>query len=284
MDKLASAGFKAGGYFDVLAPIIKGVAVLILTFAGMMLFGMIGSLAYPIGGVGAILGSIIGIIVFGCLGICMSGLYMEFLPRDARRYGASAYLPQTLLALSAEHSDMTLAITVHRVEKLQVRGLMPWMSPDIFVEIECGTNPPKRTCVKPDAVFNEKFRLNVKAMDDSILLRIKDQDVFGSANVGYVLLSVTKDVVPNLQSRSASDKGTMSTDKKEVKFVIEAFETDKLMFVPGGEAKLVLSFEKVEPKASYGAVNFLSSKGATAPAGPGAPTDDATASLAKSGV
>mmetsp|Transcript_41925 Transcript_41925/g.96204 ORF Transcript_41925/g.96204 Transcript_41925/m.96204 type:complete len:281 (+) Transcript_41925:95-937(+) len=251
MDKLS--GFTASGFWEVASPIVKGVGVLVVTFAGMMLFGMVGSLAYPQGGVGAILGSILGILVCGCFGTCMSGLYMEFLPRDARRYGASAYLPEKVLAMGADHGDVTIVVTVHSIQDLHIKGLLPWASPDIYVEVQCGTNPPKRTCVKPDRIFNEKFRLNIKALDDSIQLRVKDQDLFGSASVGFVLLSVTKDVLPLITKEKAREK---------VAFPLAALENDKLQFTEK-PAQLILSFEEVPTKSNYGALSFITEREAT---------------------
>mmetsp|Transcript_57560 Transcript_57560/g.106342 ORF Transcript_57560/g.106342 Transcript_57560/m.106342 type:complete len:283 (+) Transcript_57560:112-960(+) len=247
MDTFTS--FSASGFWDAAAPFVKGVGVLVVTFAGMMLFGMVGSLAYPEAGVGAILGSILGILVCGCFGTCMSGLYMEFLPRDARRYGASAYLPEKVLAISADHGDMTVVITVHSIQDLHIKGLLPWASPDIYVEVHCGTNPPKRTCVKQDRIFNEKFRLNIKALDTSVRLQVKDQDLFGSASVGYVLLSVTKDIVPLVKEKP----------REKVKFDLEATDKDKLQFTEK-PAKLVLSIEEIENKANYGALAFLTER------------------------
>lgn len=228
-----------GGIMGIVTPIFKGAAVGAVSFVGMMAFGMVGSLAYPRAGIGAICGALIGLVFWGCIGILASGLYREFVPKDLAKYGVAALLPKPLTAQFGEHGDFTLILTVQEVRNVRVRGLMPWANADMYVEVECGVNPIKRTCVKADGVFNEQFRIQVNSLDDSILLRLKDQDVFGSTDIGYVCLNIENDIC----------KAGFPWQQE---FYLEAFENHKLLFNDKKRAALVLSFDHLSDYMSVG--------------------------------
>lgn len=160
-------------------------------------FAMIGSLAYPVGGFGAIGGAIGGVLMGGCFGCMFTGLCWDVVPDEMSKYGVGYYLPGPLqhMAGAAAHGEFTVVVTVHEVKNLRVKGLLPWQPADLYLEIDCGDNPTKTTCVRHDAKFNEQFRVSVRALDDAILIKVKDQDIFGSTDVGYVSVDVMKDII-----------------------------------------------------------------------------------------
>lgn len=67
---------------------------------------------------------------------------------------------------------------------------MPWDTADLYVEVQCGSNPAKATCVKKDGKFNEQFRVRVSVIDKYIMFVIKDQDIFGSSEIGHVAVDI----------------------------------------------------------------------------------------------
>jgi len=204
-----------------------------LSLLGLIGFSMIGSLAYPIGGVGAIAGAISGFVIFGAVSFCATGLWKVLIPTSISKYGFKAMAPSWAVGAINEYNDFTLIVTIHELKNLQVKGLMPWNSADMFCEIEYSTSPLKATCVRYDGKFNEQFRVNVSALEDALLIRVKDQDIFGATDVGYVAIEITRDIL---------DEGFPY--RKE--FKIEAWENDKIIF-PKAKSKeypkLVLSFD-----------------------------------------
>lgn len=223
-------GQRVVSQLDVLLfPLIRGLATLFIAALGMMLFGMVGSLAYPVGGVGAIIGSVMGVIICLLLGCCVTGFWKDFVPDDTKTFGIRAFLPHVLAVQIGTHGNFDLIVTVHQAVGIEVQGHMPWKRSDTFIEIECGNNPVKRTCVRNDGKFNEQFKLQVAAADEGILLRIKDQDVFGTSDIGFVYVDIQKDII---------DAGF----PRRREFDVEAGENDKLRWGKN-KAALLLSFD-----------------------------------------
>jgi len=131
------------------------------------------------------------------------------------------------------HGDLTVVITVHRVEHLKVKGLLPWQPADLYLEIDCGENPTKTTCVRHDHKFEEQFRISVRALDEEILIKVKDQDIFGSTDVGYVTVDVIKDII---------DSGF----PVETPFRIHPWQNGKIAYSGGEDAKLILTFDHTD--------------------------------------
>lgn len=193
---IMAAGVPNSSPFSV-QKLIKTLVFLLFAFLGMFGFAMIGSLAYPVGGVGAIGGAIGGVLLGGCFGCMFTGLCWDMVPDEVSKYGVAYYLPGPIqhMANLSTHGDFTVVVTVHEVKNLRVKGLLPWQPADLYLEIECGDNPTKTTCVRHDHKFNEQFRVAVRAIDDAILIKVKDQDIFGSTDVGYVSIDVMKDII-----------------------------------------------------------------------------------------
>lgn len=226
---------KAAGHMEALKPVLKGVATLCIAALGMLLFSTVGSLAYPIGGVGAIVGGIAGVLMCFLFGCCVTGFWKDFLPKDPT-FGATNLVPHGLAVQMGMHGNFTLVLTVARIEGVQVQGHMPWRKPDIFLEVECGVNPIKRTCVNNAGEFNEQFRLDVKAADESIVIKIRDQDVFGFTDIGHVCVDIQKSIIDSKFGHG-----------KDVEFDIEAGENDKLRRPrPPDKARLLLRFDHTD--------------------------------------
>merc|ERR1719240_1440671 len=113
-----------------------------------MLCANVGSLAYPVGGVGAVVGTLVGGLVFLIIGCCMSGFWRDFLPQN-QNSGFATMLPHALAVQFGGHGNFQLILTVHEIRNVRVRGRMA-TRPNLYVEVESGNNPVKRTCVKQD--------------------------------------------------------------------------------------------------------------------------------------
>lgn len=255
-----------GSGLEPLFPILRGVATVFLVAISMLLCGMVGSLAYPTRGVGAIVGAVLGGLISLIFGLFLTGFWKDI--AGDKSFGVGALLPHTLAASVGAHGSFDVIVTVHEAIGIEVQGRMPWKRADTYIEILCGANPLKRTCVKGDGRFNEQFKLQVSPADEGIMLHVKDQDIFGASDVGYVFVDIQKDIVD-----------AAFPWRKE--FPIEAGENDRLRY--GKEqACLVLSFdhtedyphslrtdvsrdmrskeeaERVWKSKGYGAVSFLS--------------------------
>jgi len=211
---------------------VKALIVVAIAVTGATTCAIVGALAYPVGGVGAVVGAISGFVVFGCLSFCISGAWRYAMPKDVQTYGLKALQPEFLQRIT-NRAPFTIIVTIHEVKDLRVKGLMPWTRPDMYVEITCGLNPPKRSCVRHDGNFNEQFALMVEPLDESILVQIKDQDVFGSTDIGYVAIDIPKDIIREGFPWQAS-------------FSIQAWDNDKIAYTDNGDPQLVLSFDHTD--------------------------------------
>eukprot|EP00413_Alexandrium_margalefii_P041874 CAMPEP_0204581536 /NCGR_PEP_ID=MMETSP0661-20131031/44700_1 /ASSEMBLY_ACC=CAM_ASM_000606 /TAXON_ID=109239 /ORGANISM="Alexandrium margalefi, Strain AMGDE01CS-322" /LENGTH=297 /DNA_ID=CAMNT_0051590733 /DNA_START=55 /DNA_END=948 /DNA_ORIENTATION=+ len=223
-------GQKVASPLEAVFPMLRGLSTLFIAVLGMLMFGMVGSFAYP--GSGAIVGAIAGLVSGLALGCCASGFWRDLLPSNTTTFGAERILPHALAVQIGGHGHFDLVVTVHEVSDVEVQGRMPWMRAEIYAEVACGSNPVKRTCVKTDGKFNEQFKLKIAPSDDYVIVKLKDQDVFGSRDVGYVCVDIQKDVVEaGFPWRRA--------------FAIEAGERDKLRWSEQ-KAMVVLSFDYTE--------------------------------------
>lgn len=239
-----TGGLSALG--EALAPLLRGSATLFITALGTTLCGMIGSLAYPVGG--AAVGCFMGVAISLTMGCAVTGFWRDVLPGDGRTFGVGSIVPHSLAVQLGAHGKFDLIVTVHEALGVRVQGHMPWRRADLYVELECGSNPIKRTCVKKDSKFNEQFKIQVTSTDEGVLCRIKDQDVFGASNIGYVYVDIQRDII---------DAGFPS--QKE--FPIEAGESDWLRW-NSEKALLILSFDYTEdyPKTALRGTNTRSSQ------------------------
>jgi len=252
--------------FDFLMPMLRGLASLFIACSGTMLFAMIGSLAMPV--FGAIVGGFVGLLFSLALGCCLTGFWRDMIPDDAKSYGVGSVLPHSVAAQMGTHGSFDLIVTVHECHNVDVVQRMPWRQPDIFIELECGHNPIKRTCVRKDQKFNEQFKVQIKAADDTLLIRLKDQDIFGATNVGYCCINVQQDILNQgfpWQKRfnvlaGEKDQLRWSADKPQI--IISFDYTDEYpQSLRQDDSTSLETRKQVEAQwqnDSYGAVNFLS--------------------------
>lgn len=267
-------GQPGDNYLDGLKPLFRILVTVFVAGMGMFLCGVIGSLAYPIAGVGAIFGSIIGFILFLCFGCCLTGAWRDFGPKDTRTFEGQmkALMPHALALNAGFHGKFQMIVTIHEVKNVHMQFKLPWSRMDTYVELECGKNPVKRTCVKMDGIFNEQFKIEVRAVDESVLFRVRNQDVFGSTDLGYACVDIQHDII---------DKSFPCAQE----YPIEAGAGDKMRFDENAASVIVLSFDVTEDypvpidnqavtaekrhyrdanldtewnSANYGTVNFLS--------------------------
>eukprot|EP00397_Hematodinium_sp_SG-2012_P009473 GEMP01009559.1.p1 GENE.GEMP01009559.1~~GEMP01009559.1.p1 ORF type:complete len:284 (+),score=60.35 GEMP01009559.1:2130-2981(+) len=170
-----------------LAPMLRTLGMVAIGIGGCLLFGMIGSMTYP--GVGAIAGSLVGFALFLVIGFLVMGKY-----KDIVRGGGDIFdLPDMI----SEHPSFTLFLTIHRVTSVEDEKMcgIGFGKQDAFVQVKCGINPIKSTCVKEDGKWNETFRLNIRSKDKSIVLQLMDQNVFGDGKIGQVTLDIDDDLI-----------------------------------------------------------------------------------------
>lgn len=225
-------GNKVSSTLDVLYPVLRGLATLLIVAMCMTLFGMVGGLAYPEGGVGAVVGAVVGIVLSLTFGCCITGLWKNLLPEDTKTWGIGALLPHSLAVQIGAHGNFEVIVTIHEAVGIEVQGQLPWRKADTYIEVECGQNPVKRTCVKNDGKFNEQFKFQVTAADENMIVRLKDQDIFGASDIGYVYVDIQKDII-----------GEGFPWRKE--FPVEAGENDRLRY-GNSKAYMVLSFDYTE--------------------------------------
>lgn len=243
-------------------PIIRGSATVLIASLGMLLFGQVGSLAYPKSGMGAIVGCVFGGSLCLVIACCSTGFWKDVIPEEGY-HDHQLDLPYMLAARQKRHGHFDLVVSVHRTEGVEVRGRLPLSPAQIYVEVQCGNNPVKCTCVRQDGKFDEEFKLHVGTSDQSLFVRIKDKGMFGTVDVGFVHVDIQRDIV---------DDSLLH----EKKFDIQAGEGDMLRWtIP--RACIVLSFDLErasnpmwfesgkEPSnglaghsGSYGAVSFIS--------------------------
>eukprot|EP00397_Hematodinium_sp_SG-2012_P045495 GEMP01051116.1.p1 GENE.GEMP01051116.1~~GEMP01051116.1.p1 ORF type:complete len:312 (+),score=66.13 GEMP01051116.1:318-1253(+) len=157
---------------------------------------------------GTLIGAIIGLAMGGCLGFFTIGPgrstlrnQMKWsLPPDADRFKFG-------LALSS----FSIYVTIHEVINVaSSEGLLSYLGKknDSFIEMLVGrklqkddafmpnkATPVKRTCVQISGVFDEVFKLQVEPRDDTLELRLMDQDVVGDDIVGIADINISREII-----------------------------------------------------------------------------------------
>lgn len=106
------------------------------------------------------------------------------------------------------HTSFDMYITVHRVNNVyNTEGIFGFFGNrnNSYVECKVGRlinetfsivmNPPKKTCISTENVFEECFHFNVAPTDDTIRFTLYDQDVFNDDHVGQCDLNITDEVM-----------------------------------------------------------------------------------------
>lgn len=221
-------------------PFVRGLMTIFIAGVGLMMCTVVGSLSYSEDGYGAIAGAIFGAVFFFLFGTYVTGFYQDFLPEK----GASAalgYLPNSLAVQFGGHGLFRMIVTVHEVKDVAVQGRFG--KPSLFVEVDCGENPIKRTCVSSTGFFNEQFKMKIQPADSYLFIRIKDQGLLGATSVGGVCIDIHSEIL------EPEDKNAFPSKRR---FEIIAGQSDYLKAnVKKGEmdgtsdhkAAVVLSFD-----------------------------------------
>lgn len=236
----------------ILKPYMRGLATAFITAVGASLCGMVGSLAYPIGGSGMLTGIVIGMLAFGSLGFFLTGFWKDAFPAY-ENFNVDRLMPESIKASVGSRPTVHLLLKIISVENVKVQGHMPWSTPDLYVETTCGQdrqeNPTHNTCVqKPTGgvvTWNEQVRLRISPFENQIMCKIKNQDLFGSSDVGYVVVDVMENIYRPPDGKSFP---------KELAFKIQAGEQDQLKFIGGDKVpKLTLGFVDLKKPADANA-------------------------------
>lgn len=179
---------------------------------GCVIFGIVGSMAWP--GAGAIIGAITGLLIFAIIGCFVSRLlpgYNDVFSPERMHKGwhAGDILPHSAAKYMTDgkaHGAFTLDVTVRMAHQVTIGGMMAVVRSAPYVEVHCGSNPVKRTCVDPNMQWNETFRLKISPHDEMIKLILFNQDLFGEKVLGQVTMELEHDVMPRLMHECVCNK------------------------------------------------------------------------------
>eukprot|EP00929_Paragymnodinium_shiwhaense_P013626 TRINITY_DN121469_c0_g1_i1.p1 TRINITY_DN121469_c0_g1~~TRINITY_DN121469_c0_g1_i1.p1 ORF type:complete len:319 (-),score=31.55 TRINITY_DN121469_c0_g1_i1:159-995(-) len=264
MEDIAVAKDKAHEHSVVantLLPVFRGLGTVFVVGLGTMLGAVLAALAFPSPPfVGALGGGCLGAAVFTIIGCCVTGFYQDIrspIPDSAM----GKYVPHAFYAAVGSHGEFTLVVTIHRTEDVSVKSRI-WNRPQLYVEMSCGDNPVKTTCVNAEGQFDEQFKIRIKTTDDHMLFMVKDQQFFSADSVGFCAFDLQADII-NKQF------------PKNHGFQLEGGDDYTVRKGDGKKPKLVLSFDAIDigsqsarhdvesavplkyAEKGYGAVSFL---------------------------
>lgn len=243
-----------------LMPILRGMATLFFGIVGCFICGMLGSMVYT--GAGAIIGALIGMGLFACIGAILSGFLWDV--RDSvRKNGTGLHVPSVVSKVMGNHGDMSFVLTVHRVQGIRSNGRV-FTKPSLFVTVQCGKYPPKSTCVRNDGVFDEEFRIDVRGEDESMLLRVMDQDFLGETLLGVAPIKIQEEIVDAgfpVEARFPVTLGHAGDMKGDGAEIVLSFAQD--LEDPQQRRDLILQTQAMSTAKHYGSINVpdLNTKG-----------------------
>lgn len=187
---------KVGDAADVassLAPVFKG-----LTYAGLaVLFFLLGALGGYLAGAGfaTIIGAAAGIVVGLLLALCVTGDCGLLMDESKEQVLAQteAFIPGFAKEAAYGHEAFSLLVTVHEIRSAgqdETAASGKASSFDGYVVLNVGNNPPKQTCVRKDGIFQETFKVKIRAIDQYLNFMVKDQEIFLDACMGGVVVPV----------------------------------------------------------------------------------------------
>lgn len=188
----------------VKAPGEKAQKDLTTTVLNAMMYAFLGVLGLMLGAVGGFLaGQGLNTLIGGAIGLSIGLILAVFLTghfRDAVEAGGDAALnvaeplvPSFAREAAFGHDFFSILVTVHYVktgadDALDMTKLSNF---DGYVEVTCGSNPVKRTCVHPHCVYEETFKLGVRPRDKFIIFELKDQEMVKDELIGTLQLPVS---------------------------------------------------------------------------------------------
>lgn len=182
--------------------LLRGLVTVIFGAVGCVIFGIVGSMGWP--GYGAIVGAVTGLLIFTTCGCMISGFYADVLPAEKLKKGFQPgdLLPHNLAKqCQGGHGHFTLDLTVRKGHDVNIGGLMAMVRSSPYIEVMCGSNPVKRTCVDPKMEWNETFRIKITPQNRVVKIALYDQDLFGVTQLGEVTLDIEGDIMERLPDR-----------------------------------------------------------------------------------
>lgn len=198
----------------VMKVLLRGLVTAIFGGVGCVIFGIVGSMGWP--GYGAIVGALTGLLLFTVFGCFISGFYGDVFSAEKvhKSLHAGHILPHSVAKnFNQGHGHFTLDVTVVQSHDVTVGGVMAMVRSNPYVEVHCGSNPVKRTCVDPAMKWNETFRLKVGPHDAVVKLSLYDQDLFGVTELGEVTLDIERDIMARLPDRHPCECVRVPADK-----------------------------------------------------------------------
>eukprot|EP00929_Paragymnodinium_shiwhaense_P113206 TRINITY_DN81467_c0_g1_i1.p1 TRINITY_DN81467_c0_g1~~TRINITY_DN81467_c0_g1_i1.p1 ORF type:complete len:291 (-),score=50.46 TRINITY_DN81467_c0_g1_i1:15-887(-) len=268
---------KTASLVDALLPVSRGLGTLFAGMVGMMIGGNLGAIIYPVPpGAGAIMGGIFGLMIFALLGCCITSFWMDLLPSE----DIGTIAERQVARMADQEFSYSLVINIKEVTGVSVNGRMyaakpgilrpefgsVMSRPSLFVELYTADpqTPVKATCVRKDGVFNEQFIVDVPRSDHTLFFVLKDQQMLGASQVGFVTINTDLDIYTDGKETTLDIKGGEGYSlwrqdwNNHPKLVIAAQTVESTM---DGQAHKKTSHLKPEGdqfENHYGAVNFLS--------------------------
>jgi len=152
------------------------------------------------GGSGMVLGAFVGYFTIGPGRQNLWHIVKKNMPPD-----------RTRLSYGLGNTTFSLHMTIHEVRNVASSdGILAWFGKgtDSYAEVRVGRklhkkdnftpnilNPVKRTCVEQKGRFEEEFKLVIRPTDDTLEVRLMDQDIAADDTVGTAYIDISKDII-----------------------------------------------------------------------------------------
>lgn len=192
----AAGAAQQAGKADVqssFAPLFR-----VLTYVGLVLLGFfLGALGGYVAGAGlaTIVGMASGIAVGLLLALCVTGDCGHLMDegREQVLSVTEPLIPGFAKEAAYGHEAFSLLVTIHEIrsaaqDESAAGGKVS--SFDAYVVLNVGDNPEKCTCVRKDGIFQETFKVKIRARDQYLKFAVRDQEVFIDSCMGKVAVGV----------------------------------------------------------------------------------------------
>jgi len=151
-------------------------------------------------GIGFAIGTLLGCFTFGPGRSAMKSVVKKHMPPDSKRitYGLGM-------------KTFSIYMTIHEIRNVSnSEGILAYFGKqnDSYLEVRVGRKlhqkdnfkpnyqtPVKRTCVQQDGKFDEVFKLNIEPRDDTIEVKLMDQDFAGDDTVGTADINISHEII-----------------------------------------------------------------------------------------
>jgi hypothetical protein len=141
------------------------------------------------------LGAFVGVVVGLILAVFCTGDFGAAVDagEDKIRNVTEPLVPRFAREVTFGHDYFSVLVTVHNVRTM-ADDLMTLKTTqfDAFVEVNCGDNPVKSTCISDDCDFEETFKFRVRPRDTTIDFALKDQELLHDDVVGVCHVPISE--------------------------------------------------------------------------------------------